>query len=292
MNNGVSYEKYVQRIQQTIIDAQLIIGSVGVKVEHNVRLKDTSGLERQFDLYWEYMVAGKVYRNVIECKDYKSGVPIDRIDALVGKLMGFPDLHGILATPVHFDSGAIKKAKASNVSVWIVREEDAEKDWKTPNGSPLIRTTTIQLHISLPPTIQAVHVIRTSPTGPEIHIHELFRSDRPFLLDKATGKQFTLNDLFARIEPSDKSCELQTVCIPFENAVLVGDSLPVCDQPISAIRIDYLSNGFEEREIQISPELLGVVEEINNAKKRLVFREGVKTWIVNTPISRPSDNSQ
>jgi hypothetical protein len=40
MNNGVSYEKYVQRIQQTIIDSQWITGTVGVKVEHNVHLND------------------------------------------------------------------------------------------------------------------------------------------------------------------------------------------------------------------------------------------------------------
>lgn len=283
MNTGIPYEKFVQRIQQAIIDAQSIMGYTNRKLEHNVHLEDKDGLKRQFDLYWEYEVNGMTCRNVIECKDYKHGVPIDKVDALVGKLMGFPDIHGILATSVSFDSGAIRKAKAHDVSVWIVREEDAEKDWKTPDGRPLIRKITISLHISLPPSIQAIHVIRASPIAPAIHTQERIRSDRPFLLDKTTGKQLTPNDLFSRIEPGETTREFQTLRIPFENAVLIDNSLPMHDNPISAIEIVYRPNGFEEREIQIAPDVLGVVEEICKAEKRLVLKDGIRTWVVNIP---------
>ena len=120
MNNGVSYELFVQRIQQALFDAQQMSGFKTINVVHNCKLIDKNGVERQFDLYWEFELGGLIYRTIIECKDFESTVPISKVDELVGKLKAFPDIRGIIATRNGFQSGGVKEAVA-NGSTSILR---------------------------------------------------------------------------------------------------------------------------------------------------------------------------
>lgn len=57
-----------------------------IEIERNKKIKDNYGIVREFDLYWEYELAGVIYKTIIECKDYASRVSIDKIDAFIGKL--------------------------------------------------------------------------------------------------------------------------------------------------------------------------------------------------------------
>ena len=36
------------------------------------------GIERQFDIYWEYELGGLTYKTAIECKDYRKSIPPSR----------------------------------------------------------------------------------------------------------------------------------------------------------------------------------------------------------------------
>jgi hypothetical protein len=99
---------------------------------------DRNGIEREFDLYWEYELGGFTYKAIIECKDYNSTIFIKKIDALLGKLHDIPDLRGIFATKMGYQSGALKKAQENNIDLLIVRKQN-NSDWTDEEGAPLIK---------------------------------------------------------------------------------------------------------------------------------------------------------
>lgn len=84
-NTGKEYEFFVAKLQQAIINSEDRGAQKNVVVETNKKLTDSCGIERQFDIYWEYELGGLTYKTAIECKDYASTVTVDRIDALIGK---------------------------------------------------------------------------------------------------------------------------------------------------------------------------------------------------------------
>ncbi|MDC4871978.1 restriction endonuclease, partial [Acinetobacter baumannii] len=99
-NTGREYEEFVQSIYQAIIQSEMLGLSeqTNIEVEINKKLTDRNGTDRQFDIYWEYVLAGHTYKTVIECKDYNSKISIEKIDAFIGKLSDFPGIRGLYAT--------------------------------------------------------------------------------------------------------------------------------------------------------------------------------------------------
>lgn len=77
-NTGIEYEKFVQTLMQVILNSEAEGRQKNIEVEHNKKLIDRYGIERQFDIYWEYEQAGFVYKTIIECKDYNSAVGIEK----------------------------------------------------------------------------------------------------------------------------------------------------------------------------------------------------------------------
>ncbi len=138
-NTGIPYERFVQDLMQTILDADGKAGQRNIEVKHNVKLKDKFGNERQFDVYWEYELGGVVYKTVIECKDYTSKITVEKIDALIGKLKDFPDLKGLFATTKGYQSGAEKKANANSIDLLKINHIK-NFDFKSPQGEPLIKS--------------------------------------------------------------------------------------------------------------------------------------------------------
>ena len=76
---GQAYESFVAGLQRAILEAERIFDGRNIEVETNKILIDNDGLKRQFDVYWEYEIAGITYRTVIECKDYNSRVSVGHI---------------------------------------------------------------------------------------------------------------------------------------------------------------------------------------------------------------------
>ena len=120
VNTGKEYESFVARLQQAILISESIAAQKNVVVETNKKLLDNCGVERQFDIFWEYQLGGFTYKTVIECKDYDSKVSVDKIDSLVGKIQDLPDLKAVLATKKGYQSGAKSKAEHNSIDLLIV----------------------------------------------------------------------------------------------------------------------------------------------------------------------------
>lgn len=97
-NNGREYEEFVASLQKALFESEQWTELRNIQIEQNKKIKDNFGILREFDLYWEYELAGITYKTVIECKDYASKVSIEKIDALLGKIRDIPDLKPIFAT--------------------------------------------------------------------------------------------------------------------------------------------------------------------------------------------------
>ena len=82
---GRDYEDFVAGLYGALLQAELVFDGRNIEVEQNKTIIDNDGLEREFDVYWEYEIAGITYRTVIECKDYTSTISVDHIDGLLGK---------------------------------------------------------------------------------------------------------------------------------------------------------------------------------------------------------------
>jgi len=110
-NNGKDYEFFVAKLQQALLNADAYASQKNIQVEVNKKIVDNCGIERQFDIYWEYELGGLLYKTVIECKDYASTITVEKIDALIGKVKDLPDLKAVFATKMGYQSGAQKKSR-------------------------------------------------------------------------------------------------------------------------------------------------------------------------------------
>ncbi|WP_279498910.1 hypothetical protein [Aeromonas veronii] len=70
MGNGKQYEEFVGRLQQAILNSEEYLKIKNITIEKNRIITDNNGIDREFDLYWEYDLGGIKYKSVIECKDY------------------------------------------------------------------------------------------------------------------------------------------------------------------------------------------------------------------------------
>ncbi len=284
MNSGVPYELFVQKIQQAIIDSELYAEQKNIVVEHDKKLIDRCGIERQFDLYWEYELGGLVYKNIVECKDFENGVPIDKLDALIGKMHDFPGIRPIIATRVKYQSGTIKKAIDNNIDIIIVREEDIEKDWTSSDGTPLMRSINFQIQcvsrlkiLSVNMGIDKEWVERehiSPPSSTLILPTEVF-------LEKSGQPSITLQEYIEKNHNGGDSLGEEHIHKEsFDDAFIVySETLRL---KLKGFEIKYIIPKPLEYRFTISPEVTGVVEYLNQEKKKMIFNEfdnlRVKDW--------------
>ena len=271
MNNGVSYELFVQRVQQALIDAQSLAGYKTVNVVHNIKLVDKNGKERQFDLYWEFELGGVIYRTIIECKDYESDIPISKVDELAGKLKAFPDVRGIIATRNGFQSGGVAEAAANGIDLIVVRDEDVSKDWVDANGMPLIRGIIVHFNCIVP--------WRLIEFKPEVDVEWCKAHGIMQLHYNCPLKDVIVED---KIRHESKSIENYVddcgekgrgehiLHREFEDAYLSVPNNPRCR--IKGFSLSYYGEYVLEDKIEIRPEVLGVVEYIGKKRKSVVMK--------------------
>ena len=108
-NNGREYEEFVANLHQALLDAEKLSDQTKTLVEKNKKITDRCGIEREFDIYWEYELAGFTYKTVIECKDYNSTISIDKIDALIGKTQDIPDIKPVFARRFQDSSATVEE---------------------------------------------------------------------------------------------------------------------------------------------------------------------------------------
>ena len=211
--NAAEYEQFVAALYHAVtITERLTENLRTIKFDVRKKIRNKYGVEREFDVFWEYKLSGGIHRAVIECKNYQSRVAIDRIDALVGKLQ---DIEGhitpILATKTGFQSGAKLAAEHNHVELLIVREQDLS-DWTDEEGNPLIRYVTIRMNFS---TAADIHDFIPELDSTWVRSHTDIDTSHPlnlsgmnnelFIDDRNEGRYYSLHELASHLTaPSGK----------------------------------------------------------------------------------------
>ncbi len=281
---GSEYEKFVQKLQQALLNSESLSKQHNIIVERNKKIIDNAGIKREFDLYWEYELAGITYKTIIECKDYSSKISIEKIDALMGKIHDLPDIKPLFATKIGYQSGAETKAKQNKIDLLIVREQN-DNDWKDENGNPLVKVIEINLHALSPATItkfqpfidrdwvlQNTNIDVSKPLSFGANNNEIFIDNR------ASGERYSLYDLASTLDSKDNQYGSFTNKEKFEDAYIQYDA--ICFK-LLAYEVDYelLPPHTETIVLDYAKELIGVIEYLHQGKITAVFKDRIiKDW--------------
>ena len=137
MKLGTKYELFVKEIYEAILRYE---GVENIDVQHDIKIKGSSGVERQVDIYWEFKTAGVKYRLIIECKDYKAAIPLEKIDAFHSKVTDIGGAIGVFVSKSGYQRGAVELARKYGIQLREIRVPN-DKDWEGH-----IRNIEIQLH--------------------------------------------------------------------------------------------------------------------------------------------------
>lgn len=272
-NTGIPYEKFVQEVYAALQAIKKLPNVSNVNIEHNKHITDNCGIDRQFDLYWERMEFGELKRSVIECKDYQNGVSIDRVDALIGKMKDIPGIVPIMATSHKYQSGALLKAKGNNIELLVVREEDLDKDWKTPDGTPCLRTLEVCIDACQPLRLTTCAVFFDEEVARRMGINAgavFARNDQVFLGDNATGKRYNLLELASEIEKEVKEYNSD----PKELKRWLDDGYAEWDGvriPIKGYSVKYVYPPPVIHNIKLEPVVKAVFEYVTKGQKEILM---------------------
>ena len=272
---------FVARLQQAILSSENIAAQENIVVETDKKLIDNCGVERQFDIFWEYQLGGFTYKTVIECKDYNSKVSVDKIDALIGKVKDLPDLRAVFSTKKGYQSGARAKAEHNKIDLLIVREQN-DSDWTAPEGSARVRKLCIEVIMSSP-----ARILKSDPvvdgewvrSNTNIDICEPMsisgQSDQIVIDDVDGAERYSLYDLANKLSLScGKDYEAFEKVEKFENAF-------ICFQDVRLKVVSYklrytIPEPLKETiEIDVAKEIIGVIEYLQKGTKKSLLRNGM-----------------
>ncbi len=279
-NNGRAYEQFVALLHQALLNAENITDQKNIEIQLNKKIIDACGIEREFDLYWEYELIGITYKTVIECKDYNSKIPLEKIDALIGKTRDLPDIRAVFATKKGYQSGAKQKAEHNKIDLLIVREQN-DSDWQDIDGTPYIKEIVINTHILLPATItkfdplidanwikENTDLDLNSPLNLSALNNEIFIEEIP-------AEKYSLQDLSSRLAPinGDKYGKFSKQEL-FDEAFISG---PNFRYKLKGYNVEYILSEphIEQMVIDFSKELIGVIEYLQKGTKKSIFKKGI-----------------
>lgn len=279
-NNGKEYEQFVALLHQALLSSETLTEQNIIEVKLNKKIMDSCGVEREFDLYWEYELAGITYKTVIECKDYNKKIPLEKIDALIGKIRDIPDIRAVFATKQGYQSGAEKKARHNKIDLLIVREQN-ESDWKDIDGNRYIKEIHINMTIRLPARITKFEPLvdvdlnkNCSNSNPEDPMTMTGLTNEIFITDDE-GNEFSLYDLQQQLAPKDGS-EFGSFSeqVRYRCGAIRGLDF---NRVIRGYNIEYEipEPHSEPIVIDFSKELIGVIEYLQKGMKRSVFKKGI-----------------
>ena len=279
-NTGKEYEIFVASLYQAILNAEKFTTQKNIKVEVNKKIIDRCGIERQFDIYWEYEVGGITYKTVIECKDYNSSISVEKIDALIGKIHDLPDLRAIFATKKGYQSGTKTKAEQNKIDLLIVREQN-DFDWTDKDGNPLVKRISMKLNLRIPAVIYSfepfidgdwVKANTDLDTNSLVNIEGL--NNEIFIDDIDKGERYSIHDLPSRLlclneeeyGTFEKTENFKEAYISHKDLKLKLKSYTVKYSVSKPMIIPI--------EVDFSKELVGIVEYPQKGTKISVFRDG------------------
>ena len=278
---GREYELFVHKLLRAVLDTEDILKHKNIKVEVRKKILDNCGIEREFDVYWEYEIAGLTYRTIIECKDYNSSVSIGKIDELLGKAKDIPDLKLVFATTIGYQSGAKRKAERNRIELLLVREQNSS-DWITRDGKPLIKNVLIDIFYELPARVldfQPKIDREWAEKNSKINVSQPFSirglSNEIFIEDIEYSNKYSLYELTAKLMPLHGETHGNFKIIEnFEHAFIVDHDIRL---KLNSLEIHYsIDEPIKESiEIDYSKELLGVIEYLQRGRTQSIFKNGV-----------------
>lgn len=204
-NNGRDYEEFVAKLQQALINSEVFLEQKNITIERNKKIIDNCGIEREFDIYWEYELGGMLYKTIIECKDYASSVSVDKIDALIGKIRDIPDIKPVFATKTGYQSGAETKAKQHKIDLLVIREQNND-DWKDDDGNPLVKIIELNIHFLIPaeikkfqPFIDKDWMEQNTDIDLSKPLHFSAKNNEIFIEDRIKNEIYSLLDLSTKL---------------------------------------------------------------------------------------------
>ena len=272
-NTGIPYEKFVKEVYTALQLTKNLPNVSSVDIEHNKHIMDNCGIDRQFDLYWERIEFGETKRSVIECKDYQNGVSIDRVDALIGKMADIPGIVPIMATSHKYQSGALQKAKSNNIELLVVREENLDKDWKTSDGTPCIRTIIGRIVAIQPLRIIGFSSLIDEEIAKRMNIKEggmWVRNDQVYFGDNTTGKRCNLLELAREMEKEVKGYNTE----PKELKRMLDDGYEEVDGvriPIKGYSVKYIYPPPFVDNFKLEPIVKAVFEYVTKGQKEILM---------------------
>ena len=123
---GTEYELFVRSVYECLNRAD---GLSDVQIQHDVKLIGAAGIEHQIDVFWTFKIGGVDYKVAVECKDYNSHVSKEKIEAFHSILHDIGNIHGIFASKMGFQSGAILYAQKYGIQLMEIRKP-IDSDWE------------------------------------------------------------------------------------------------------------------------------------------------------------------
>ena len=279
-NNGRGYEIFVAGLQQALFESEKYSEQKNISIELNKKIVDNCGIEREFDIYWEYELGGITYKTIIECKDYNSNISVEKIDSLIGKIKDIPDLKPVFATKKGYQSGAKTKADQNRVELLVVREQN-DSDWEDEHGNPLVKIISINL-VAYSPAQITKFIPGIDAEWAEINSDIDLSNPSSFNLlntdividDLERGEKYSLSELSSKLvgERRDQVGAFSEV-INCSNAFIHFNGTCL---KLSGYKVEFiLSKPIEQTiEIDFSKEIIGVIEYINKGKKKAISKNG------------------
>lgn len=133
IRSSTAYEKFVREVHQSLVNQDAV---KNIDVQHNVTIKGKSGATHQIDVYWEFEVAGNVYKTCIECKEHSSAVKKTHVASFIAVLDDIGGVTGIFVTTKSYQKGAKLLAKQGNVRLLVL--------------NPVLQTVSVCIQLTSP----------------------------------------------------------------------------------------------------------------------------------------------
>lgn len=131
------FEEVIVKIQKAL--------APDAEVRHNRRVRGVSRRLRQLDVAISKHVGTFPILIVVECRQYKRPVTIDKVESFVQKLRDVKASLGVMISPSGFDAGAKAVAAQNGIILKTFREAQAA-DWRTfLNEDSWLALTTIEI---------------------------------------------------------------------------------------------------------------------------------------------------
>jgi len=232
VEKGTDYEKFVQGIYQAILAAQ---GVQNITVQHNIELMGKSGCSHQIDVYWEFKLAGQTYKTAIECKAFDQNIPIGKIRDFYGVLLDVPNLNGVFATLVGYQSGARCYAKHYGISLQEVRAPE-DSDWQGLIRDIHLNIIAVSTRITqFAPRVSQSFRSNLAP-GQTMQFQWKGMSDEPFIFDQSGAVKMSYEDIRRSLPSGGSTVRDQSHFVALPDHILKVDGTEL---PIDGVDITY-----------------------------------------------------